>query len=107
MKLLALLDDPETRALVFALAHSGHPAGPARLRALAMTGAGLSDEVVSSVAAYLGSDPAEVTRQLTRLLPDLLHALRPGGVLMSTTELTEQLQTDVMLDEDSAGAFGR
>jgi uncharacterized protein YidB (DUF937 family) len=134
-KLAVLLDDPQSRETIFALAHSGHAAGPVQLRELAARalanaddaqrsswlGAGpdnaqlspgqipamLTDEVVRSVAAYLESDPTEVTRQLAQFLPDLLDALTPGGDLLPATELAQLMRADIVLDEDSAGAFGR
>lgn len=102
-KLLVLLDDPESRAMIFAITHGGRPAGPARLLELTSP---VPAEVLSSVAAYLGSDPAEVKRQLTALLPDLLDALRPDGSPLAADELARLMQADIMLDEDSAGAFG-
>jgi YidB-like protein len=134
-KLAVLLDEPEIREMVFALGHSGPGAGPVRLREVAVTvlasaseaqrdswlNAGdnnarlspdqaramLTDGVVMRVASYVESDPAEVARQLAQLLPDLLDALTPRGELLPATELARQMRIDVVLDDESAGAFGQ
>jgi YidB-like protein len=66
----------------------------------------LTDDVVVSVAAYIDSDPAEVTRQLAQLLPDLLDALTPSGELLPAPELARIMRIDIALDDESAGAFG-
>ena len=133
-KLAVLLDDPQIRQMVFAIGHSGAPAGPVRLHAVAVEVLAAAGEtqraswlgdgddnapigadrlaellpagVVVSVAAYVDSDPGEVARQLAQLLPDLLDALTPGGELLPPVELARVLRVDVALDEDSAGAFG-
>jgi uncharacterized protein YidB (DUF937 family) len=129
-KLAVLLDDPQIREIVFAIGHSGSPAGPVRLRAVAVevldaagetqraswlgpgddnapASAGLLPAgVVPSVAAYVESDPGEVARQLGQLLPDLLDALTPGGELLPAAELARVMRVDIALDEQSAGVFG-
>jgi hypothetical protein len=134
-KLAILLDEPEIREMVFALGHSGPGAGPVRLREVAVivlasaseeqrdswlnagdrnarvspdeARAMLTDEVVLGVASYVESDPGETARQLAQLLPDLLDALTPGGELLPAIELGRLMQIDIVLDDESAGAFGR
>jgi uncharacterized protein YidB (DUF937 family) len=53
------------------------------------------------------ADPGEATRQLAQLLPDLVDALTPGGELLSAPELARLMRIDVVLDDESAGAFGQ
>jgi hypothetical protein len=103
-KLIVLLDDPEIRETIVALNYS-YPGG---LHGLAATSGHslLADNVVSSVAAAMESEAAEVARQLRQLLPDLLDALAPDGRLIPATELTTLLRVDIALDENEAGAFG-
>jgi hypothetical protein len=133
-KLETLLDDPEIRDMVFAIAHSGPGSGPARLRevaagALAIADAEqlnswldasdrnarvspeqvrvlLTDDVVTSVAGEVDSDPAETARQLAQLLPDLLDALTPAGELLPVADLADLMGIDIARDDKSAGAFG-
>jgi hypothetical protein len=137
LKLEMLLDDPQIRDMIFAIAHSGHyapAAGPARLREVAagvLATAGpqqlsswldagddnarvspdqitvlLTEDVVTSVAAAVDSDPGEVTRQLAQLLPDLLDALTPAGELLPVADLADLMGIDIARDDESAGAFG-
>jgi hypothetical protein len=135
LKLEMLLDDPQIRDMVFAIAHSGPGAGPIRLLhvaagALATAGpeqlaswldAGddnarvgpeqvpglVTEDVVLSVAGSVGSDPDETRRQLAQLLPDLLDALTPAGELLPVADLAALMDVDVARDDESAGAFGQ
>ncbi|MEV6848353.1 hypothetical protein [Actinoplanes sp. NPDC051411] len=103
-KLLVLLDDPESREMMFALEHS-YPGG---LHGLAASRGQvlLTDVVVGDVAAVVESEPAEVARQLRQLLPDLLDAVCPGGQMLPAPELARLMRIDIVLDEDEAGPFG-
>jgi uncharacterized protein YidB (DUF937 family) len=137
-KLSTLLDDPETRVLIFGLAHVGSAPlagpGPSRLHAVVLRladtttpeqyGSWLSDAahnhdmtvdqvrlafddaVIEDLAQWTGSSPGEVVWQLAAVLPDLVDAISPGGVLIDADRLARELAAATAEDDRSSGAFG-
>jgi hypothetical protein len=43
---------------------------------------------------------------MTEVLPDLVDAVSPGGVVVDTTLIAREIAQAIMDDERSAGAFG-
>jgi uncharacterized protein YidB (DUF937 family) len=138
-KLLALLDDPEVRELIWGLAHVGSIApaaepGAPRLHAVVIRladtadaeqyGSWLSDDAanhamtaeqarlaigenaVDDLAVYVDEDPGAICWQLAAVLPDLVDAVSPGGVVIEASVLARELRDASTFDDESAGAFG-
>jgi uncharacterized protein YidB (DUF937 family) len=76
----------------------------------AVTGAQIQeafgDRMIGDLARYAGSGADEVTWQLTAVVPDLIDALSPGGVLANTAEIQRELIDTRDADQRSAGPFG-
>lgn len=67
--------------------------------------AAFGDEVIVDLGQYAGSEPAEVAWQLTVVLPDLVDAFSPGGVIVDADELRAEFIDARDAGERSAGPF--
>ncbi len=63
------------------------------------------DEVIVDLGRYAGSEPDEVAWQLTAVLPDLVDAFSPGGVMVDAAELRAEFIDARDTAELSAGPF--
>jgi uncharacterized protein YidB (DUF937 family) len=127
-KLATLLDDPESRELIFAVA--GTPAAlHAMVVRLALTtdraqyGSWLADDepnqpmttdqvraafgdpALNDLAYLAGGSPAAVTWQLASILPDLVDAVTPGGVVLDQPRLALELDRATAEDDRESGIF--
>jgi len=68
--------------------------------------AAFGDEVIRTVAGYVGSEPDEVAWQLTAVLPDLVDAFSPGGAIVDPAELRREFIDATAAGDRSAGPFG-
>jgi uncharacterized protein YidB (DUF937 family) len=64
------------------------------------------NKVIEDLAGYAGSGADEVTWQLTSVLPDLVDALSPSGVIADAAEIQGELIAVRDADQRSAGPFG-
>jgi uncharacterized protein YidB (DUF937 family) len=64
------------------------------------------DGVIGDVARYAGSEPEQVAWQLTVVLPDLVDACSPGGVIVDAAELHGAFISASDAADRSAGPFG-
>ena len=63
------------------------------------------DGVIEGVAGYASEEPAEAASQLTAILPDLVDAFSPGGVLVDADELRREFLDASGAGDRSAGPF--
>jgi len=68
--------------------------------------AALGDETINDVARFAGGSPAELAWQLAAVLPDLVDALSPGGVVIDADEIGAALRAAAEAGDRSAGPFG-
>ncbi len=68
--------------------------------------AALGDDTIDDVARFAGGSPDELAWQLAVVLPDLVDALSPGGVVIEADELGEGLRAAAAAGDRSAGPFG-
>jgi uncharacterized protein YidB (DUF937 family) len=68
--------------------------------------AAFGDEVISDLASFAGSGPDAVTWQLSTVLPDLVDASTPGGVIADADEIGWAFLGASYAGDRSAGAFG-
>jgi len=61
---------------------------------------------IADAARYTGSSPDDVAFQLAVILPDLVDALSPGGVLVGAEELARELDGAAGESDRSGGLFG-
>jgi uncharacterized protein YidB (DUF937 family) len=66
----------------------------------------LGDDAINDLAGYTGSTAADLSWQLTAVLPDLVDAISPGGTLMESSELDQELRAVTMASTRSSGPFG-
>jgi uncharacterized protein YidB (DUF937 family) len=132
---LSILLAPEVQELIFGLAHVG-PAGSSasRLHAvvlrladttdaeqyrswlsddapnLAMTvdqvRTTIGDGALDDLAQFLSDSPSAVAWQLAVVLPDLVDAASPGGLVVDAGRLARGIADASAFDDRSAGAFG-
>ena len=67
--------------------------------------AAFGDEVIADLARYAGSGADEVAWQLTAVLPDLVDAISPGGMMIDAAELRRELIAASDAADRSAGPF--
>jgi uncharacterized protein YidB (DUF937 family) len=70
------------------------------------TQAAFGDDVIGDLARFAGSEPDEVAWQLAAVLPDLVDAFSPGGVLVDAAELRVEFLDASDAGDRSAGPFG-
>jgi uncharacterized protein YidB (DUF937 family) len=64
------------------------------------------DGAIDDLAGYVDEDPGAVCWQLAAVLPDLVDAVSPGGVVIDASLLARELAEASAYDDESAGAFG-
>jgi uncharacterized protein YidB (DUF937 family) len=67
--------------------------------------AAFGDEVIGNLAGYAGGEPDEVAWQLRAILPDLVDAFSPGGVIVDPAELRREFIDASAAGDRSAGPF--
>lgn len=67
--------------------------------------AAYGDRVIGDLARYAGSEPTDVSWQLTVVLPDLVDVVTPGGVIVDATELRAAFINASDAADRSAGPF--
>jgi uncharacterized protein YidB (DUF937 family) len=63
------------------------------------------DGVIEEVASYADEEPGEVASQLTAIVPDLVDAFSPGGVLVDAAEVRREFIDASAAGDRSAGPF--
>jgi uncharacterized protein YidB (DUF937 family) len=66
----------------------------------------IGDGAVEDLARFANGSPGAITWQLAAVLPDLVDAVSPGGVVMDENQMAREIQEASADDERSAGAFG-
>lgn len=66
----------------------------------------VGDDAIADLAQFTSSNPASVAWQLAGVLPDVVDAVSPGGVVVDARRLTREIEDAVTLDDWSAGPFG-
>jgi uncharacterized protein YidB (DUF937 family) len=66
----------------------------------------LGPDAIDDVARYCNCSAYDAAFQLSVVLPDLVDALSPGGVLVGADELARELAAASAADDRSAGPFG-
>jgi uncharacterized protein YidB (DUF937 family) len=66
----------------------------------------IGDGAIDDLARFLGGSPIAVTWQLAAVLPDLVDAVSPGGVVIDANQLAREIADASAYDDLSAGAFG-
>ena len=66
----------------------------------------IGEGAVGDLADFTGEDASAVAWQLSAVLPDLVDAVSPGGVVIDADRLARELAEAVAEDDRTAGAFG-
>jgi uncharacterized protein YidB (DUF937 family) len=64
------------------------------------------DGAIEDLAVYVDEDPGAIGWQLAAVLPDLVDAVSPGGLVVDASVLARELADASVFDDQSAGAFG-
>ena len=64
------------------------------------------DGAIEDLAVYVDEDPGAICWQLAAVLPDLVDAVSPGGLVIDASLLARELADASVYDDQSAGAFG-
>jgi uncharacterized protein YidB (DUF937 family) len=67
--------------------------------------AAFGDKVIGDLALFTNCEPDDVAWQLTAVLPDLVDAFSPGGVIVDAAELRAEFLGATGAGDRSAGPF--
>jgi len=66
----------------------------------------VGESALDDLARFTIGSPEAVAWQLAAVLPDLVDAVSPGGVIVDANLLAREIRTAITDDDLSAGAFG-
>ena len=66
----------------------------------------VGESALDDLARFTIGSPEAVAWQLAAVLPDLVDAVSPGGVIVDADLLAREIRTAITDDDLSAGAFG-
>jgi uncharacterized protein YidB (DUF937 family) len=66
----------------------------------------IGDDAVDDLARFTSGSPSAVAWQLAAVLPDLVDAVSPGGVVIDADRLAREIAEATADDDRSAGPFG-